>query len=97
MSLGRNACDGRLVASVRIVHARSRGLTHQRTPFAPSVVSLSTWAPGPVVSIAFPANRQTQRNPGWKLMTLREKVRRSISHRTPTAEKRCIEVRYDDT
>jgi hypothetical protein len=47
MSLGRNACDGRLVASVRIVHARSRGLTRQRIPFAPSAVSLSTSARGP--------------------------------------------------
>jgi hypothetical protein len=83
MSLGRNACDGRLVASVRIVHAWLRGLIRQRTPFAPSVVSLSTWAPGQVVHIAFHANHWTQRNAGWKLMTLRQKARWSINHRTP--------------
>jgi hypothetical protein len=83
MSLGRNACDGRLVASVHIVHARLRGLTRQRTPFAPSVVSLSTWVPGRVVHTAFHAHHWTKRNPGWKLMTLREKVRWSINHSTP--------------
>ena len=56
-------------------------------PFAPSVVSLSTWAPGPVMHIAFHANRWTQRKPGWKLMTLREKGRRSISHSTPGVDR----------
>jgi hypothetical protein len=83
MSLGRSACDGRLVASVRIVHARLRGPTRQRIPFAPSVVSLSTWAPGRVVHIAFLANHWTKRNPGWKLMILREKVRWSVNYSTP--------------
>src|SRR5215510_10354336 len=79
MLLGRNPCDGRLVVSVRIVYARSRGLIRRRTPFALSVVGLLTWVPGPVGHIVFHANRWTKRNPGWKPMTLRAKVRRSIA------------------
>src|SRR4029434_9377584 len=89
----RSAGDGRLVASVRIVHARSRGLIRQRTPFALSVVGLLIWVPGPVVHMAFHAKCWTKRNRGWKPMTLKGKVRRSISHSTPVGRPRQFLVR----
>jgi len=40
-----------------------------------------------VVSIAFHANRWLRRNSGWKLMTLMEKVRQSISHSMPGVDR----------
>jgi len=79
MPRGRNVCDGRVAVSVRTVHAKSRGLTRPRTLSALSVVSLSTWAPGRVVSIVFQLNRSVKRKAGRKPMSLRGKARRNAN------------------